>query len=461
MVEGNGAVPVAGQSVRVHYHGTFTHGGVFDSSVARGQPAEFPVTGVIAGWVETLPDDAGWLQVEALHSAGSGLRCPWCRLHPINAPLWYSKWSCWTSCDRLAWCKTATLGSPFVFEPPKRAMCLRRVFGYSQASSISGHVRGDAMAAIIEVVDLVKHFPASRRWTGSALPFPPAAVSACSARTGRARPDHRAAGGILPGQRPDPVSRRPRGPDYRSPHRHPVPAHGAAGFPDGARYPASVRQPLPQSPLPRELLIDLCALGEFIDRDSRKLSGPASAPAAGPGPARGSPNCCFWMSPPQDWIPGAPPLLAANRGDQGQGKTVVLTTHYMDKPQQLCDRLPSSITATCSVWIRRLPCWRTHSTACWIASWGSPGPGWTRLSPASGRRSGGALLPDVATCCQPCWILVCRSPACRCAPQSGRSLPEPDRPQPGAAHERDDRVLSDRGLRAAVRLADMQSRGGR
>ena len=30
MVEGNGAVPVAGQSVRVHYHGTFTHGGVFD-----------------------------------------------------------------------------------------------------------------------------------------------------------------------------------------------------------------------------------------------------------------------------------------------------------------------------------------------------------------------------------------------------------------------------------------------
>nr|WP_224433025.1 FKBP-type peptidyl-prolyl cis-trans isomerase [Aeromonas rivuli] len=54
MVEGNGAVPVAGQSVRVHYHGTFTHGGVFDSSVARGEPAEFPVTGVIAGWVEAL-----------------------------------------------------------------------------------------------------------------------------------------------------------------------------------------------------------------------------------------------------------------------------------------------------------------------------------------------------------------------------------------------------------------------
>lgn len=54
VVTGTGKVPVAGQSVRVHYHGTFTHGGVFDSSVARGQPAEFPVTGVIPGWVEAL-----------------------------------------------------------------------------------------------------------------------------------------------------------------------------------------------------------------------------------------------------------------------------------------------------------------------------------------------------------------------------------------------------------------------
>lgn len=54
LVAGSGAVPKAGQSVRVHYHGTFTHGGVFDSSVSRGEPAEFPVTGVIRGWVEAL-----------------------------------------------------------------------------------------------------------------------------------------------------------------------------------------------------------------------------------------------------------------------------------------------------------------------------------------------------------------------------------------------------------------------
>ncbi|WP_286239792.1 FKBP-type peptidyl-prolyl cis-trans isomerase [Neptuniibacter halophilus] len=40
--------------VRVHYHGTFTDGNVFDSSYNRGQPAEFPVGGVIAGWTEAL-----------------------------------------------------------------------------------------------------------------------------------------------------------------------------------------------------------------------------------------------------------------------------------------------------------------------------------------------------------------------------------------------------------------------
>ncbi len=54
LTEGTGEIPTADKSVRVHYHGTLTDGTVFDSSVTRGQPAEFPVTGVIAGWVEAL-----------------------------------------------------------------------------------------------------------------------------------------------------------------------------------------------------------------------------------------------------------------------------------------------------------------------------------------------------------------------------------------------------------------------
>lgn len=54
ITEGNGDVPSSDKQVRVHYHGELTDGTVFDSSVSRGQPAEFPVTGVIAGWVEAL-----------------------------------------------------------------------------------------------------------------------------------------------------------------------------------------------------------------------------------------------------------------------------------------------------------------------------------------------------------------------------------------------------------------------
>jgi len=54
LTKGNGAVPVSTDKVRVHYHGTLIDGTVFDSSVRRGQPAEFGVTQVIRGWVEAL-----------------------------------------------------------------------------------------------------------------------------------------------------------------------------------------------------------------------------------------------------------------------------------------------------------------------------------------------------------------------------------------------------------------------
>ncbi|MBP9956698.1 MAG: FKBP-type peptidyl-prolyl cis-trans isomerase [Pseudomonas sp.] len=54
LVSGDGAKPSAEDHVRTHYHGTLIDGTVFDSSYERGQPAEFPVGGVIAGWVEAL-----------------------------------------------------------------------------------------------------------------------------------------------------------------------------------------------------------------------------------------------------------------------------------------------------------------------------------------------------------------------------------------------------------------------
>ena len=52
--EGNGKKPKATDTVRCHYHGTLIDGTVFDSSVQRNEPADFPVNGVIAGWVEAL-----------------------------------------------------------------------------------------------------------------------------------------------------------------------------------------------------------------------------------------------------------------------------------------------------------------------------------------------------------------------------------------------------------------------
>lgn len=51
---GEGDKPAADSTVRVHYHGTLIDGSVFDSSYKRGQPAEFPVNGVIRGWTEAL-----------------------------------------------------------------------------------------------------------------------------------------------------------------------------------------------------------------------------------------------------------------------------------------------------------------------------------------------------------------------------------------------------------------------
>ncbi len=51
---GTGPKPTASQTVSVHYRGTLIDGTEFDSSIKRGQPAEFPVNGVIKGWTEAL-----------------------------------------------------------------------------------------------------------------------------------------------------------------------------------------------------------------------------------------------------------------------------------------------------------------------------------------------------------------------------------------------------------------------
>jgi len=49
---GSSVSPTAADTIRVHYHGTLIDGTVFDSSVDRGEPIEFPLDSVITGWIE-------------------------------------------------------------------------------------------------------------------------------------------------------------------------------------------------------------------------------------------------------------------------------------------------------------------------------------------------------------------------------------------------------------------------
>ena len=52
--DGQGEPPTINDKVTVHYNGTLINGKVFDSSIQRGQPAQFQVNGVIKGWSEAL-----------------------------------------------------------------------------------------------------------------------------------------------------------------------------------------------------------------------------------------------------------------------------------------------------------------------------------------------------------------------------------------------------------------------
>ncbi|WP_186645274.1 FKBP-type peptidyl-prolyl cis-trans isomerase [Fluviispira vulneris] len=62
--EGKGGKPKITDTVTVNYEGTLINGKVFDSSYERGQPATFPVNGVIKGWTEALqlmPEGSTWM----------------------------------------------------------------------------------------------------------------------------------------------------------------------------------------------------------------------------------------------------------------------------------------------------------------------------------------------------------------------------------------------------------------
>lgn len=85
--KGEGTIPARQDQVRVHYTGRLVDGTVFDSSVERGQPAEFPVNGVIPGWIEALtmmPVGSKW-QLYIPHNLAYGERGAGSAIPPYSA----------------------------------------------------------------------------------------------------------------------------------------------------------------------------------------------------------------------------------------------------------------------------------------------------------------------------------------------------------------------------------------
>lgn len=87
LTQGEGAIPARQDRVRVHYTGRLIDGTVFDSSVQRGQPAEFPVSGVIPGWIEALtlmPVGSKW-ELYIPHNLAYGERGAGASIPPFSA----------------------------------------------------------------------------------------------------------------------------------------------------------------------------------------------------------------------------------------------------------------------------------------------------------------------------------------------------------------------------------------
>nr|WP_113864890.1 FKBP-type peptidyl-prolyl cis-trans isomerase [Brenneria salicis]NMN90687.1 FKBP-type peptidyl-prolyl cis-trans isomerase FklB [Brenneria salicis ATCC 15712 = DSM 30166]RBP66817.1 FKBP-type peptidyl-prolyl cis-trans isomerase FklB [Brenneria salicis ATCC 15712 = DSM 30166]RLM32197.1 peptidylprolyl isomerase [Brenneria salicis ATCC 15712 = DSM 30166] len=87
LTQGEGDIPARQDRVRVHYTGRLIDGSVFDSSVQRGQPAEFSVNGVIPGWIEALtlmPVGSKW-ELYIPHHLAYGERGAGASIPPFSA----------------------------------------------------------------------------------------------------------------------------------------------------------------------------------------------------------------------------------------------------------------------------------------------------------------------------------------------------------------------------------------
>lgn len=84
---GEGALPTGSSTVKVHYEGKLIDGTVFDSSYQRGEPAEFPVGGVVSGWqiaLKAMKPGSVW-EVYLPHYMGYGERGSGQNIPPYSA----------------------------------------------------------------------------------------------------------------------------------------------------------------------------------------------------------------------------------------------------------------------------------------------------------------------------------------------------------------------------------------
>ena len=197
------------------------------------------------------------------------------------------------------------------------------------------------MAAIIEVVDLIKNFPGVKAVDGLSFAIPAGSCFGLLGPNGAGKTTtiELLEGILTPDSGQILFHGAPRGPDYRSrigiQFQHTA-LQDFLTVRDTLRLFAS----LYPNPLPRELLIELCALGEFIDRDSRKLSGGQRQRLLLALALLGDPELLFLDEPTTGLDPQARHHFWQRiEAIKAQGKTVVLTTHYMDEAQQLCDRI--------------------------------------------------------------------------------------------------------------------------
>ncbi|MGE6106596.1 ABC transporter ATP-binding protein [Aeromonas sobria] len=197
------------------------------------------------------------------------------------------------------------------------------------------------MPAIIEVVDLVKHFAGVKAVDGLSFAI---AAGSCFGLLGPNGAGKTTTIELLEGILTPDSGRilfhgAPPGADYRG--RIGIQfQHTALQDFLTVRDTLRLFSRLYPRPLPLELLIHLCALEDFVDRDSRRLSGGQRQRLLLALALLGDPELLFLDEPTTGLDPQARHHFWDRvKAIKAQGKTIVLTTHYMDEAQQLCDRI--------------------------------------------------------------------------------------------------------------------------